>query len=72
MARYTHVLVVLVLSLPGCFSADDPPAGVAAGECVPDGDLCSVNGDCCLFDGSSHRGAALCVSFEDVAECSGT
>lgn len=71
MARYANLLVVLLASLIGCYSPDEPLVEAAVGECAPGGDLCSVNGDCCLFDGSSRSGAALCVNFGDVAECTG-
>lgn len=38
---------------------------------MPEGDLCSVNGDCCAWDGTARSGANLCVNFEDAAECTG-
>lgn len=72
MARYTLLLALLLASPLGCYSPGaDPTGAVAAGECAPDSDLCSENGDCCMFDGSTRSGAALCVDFGDAAECTG-
>lgn len=71
MARYAHLLAFLLVLPLGCYSPDDPLVATAAGECAPDSDLCAVNGDCCLFDGSTRSGAALCVNFGDAAECTG-
>lgn len=71
MARYAALLFALAVSLIGCYSPDEPPLTVATGACAPDGDLCSVNGDCCMFDGSSRSGAALCVDYGETAECTG-
>ena len=68
-------LLLLAMALCGCFDPDTEmaltPAEAQAGECMPDGDLCSVNGDCCTWDGSTRSGAGLCVNFGDVAECTG-
>lgn len=69
MARYAALLFALAVSLIGCYSPDEPPLTVATGACAPDGDLCSVHGDCCMFDGSSRSGAALCVDYGETAEC---
>ena len=71
MARYASLFFASVASLIGCYSPDEPPLTVTAEACAPDGDRCSVNGDCCLFDGSSRAGSALCVNNGDTAECTG-
>lgn len=39
---------------------DDDGSDDGAGVCVPTGDTCEVNGDCCGFDG----GNSLCTAFD--------
>lgn len=73
MTRFAGVLL-LSATLLGCYDPQaDAPPGVEsqAGECLPDGDLCSINADCCAWDGSSQSGAGLCVNFGEFAECTG-
>ena len=40
---------------------DDTGSDEGGGVCVPTGDVCEVNGDCCGFDG----GNSLCTTFSD-------
>ncbi len=73
MTRFASVLL-LSATLLGCYDPEaDMPVGVEsqAGECMPDGDLCSVNADCCAWDGSTRSGAGLCVNFGEFSECTG-